>query len=106
MANGHRTAELRSIELHRLVAQKLDDALVRRASERVQGWLADEDAPVPSVYARQWSDLLSGPRDHLARSLTEDTPRMRDLRQNTPFAGALSESERLAVIRGSRYRCR
>jgi hypothetical protein len=37
---GHRTAELRSIALHRLVAERLDDELLRKARERVAGWLA------------------------------------------------------------------
>lgn len=98
MATDHRTAELRSIELHRLVAERLDEAMIAIARERVQGWL-DADGPVHAVYARRWLKLLSLPVDQVASALVEDTPEMRDLRQNSPFAGALSDEERLAVIR-------
>jgi hypothetical protein len=99
MAVGHRTAELRSIELHRLIAGKLDEAIVERARRRVLKWLDDEDAQVPGLYARAWLELLNGPRAELKQALVEDSQRMRDLRQNTPFAGVLDEEERLAVIR-------
>jgi hypothetical protein len=39
MAAEHRTAELRSIELHRLIAERLDEAMVAGARERASlGW--------------------------------------------------------------------
>ena len=97
MATEHRTAELRSIELHRLVAERLTDAMVVDARRRVERWL-NTGGPVHPAYARQWLDLLSRPVPEIAAALVEDSSEMRDLRQNSPFAGALSEEERLAVI--------
>src|SRR3954471_4166749 len=99
MAKGHRTAELRSIEIHRLVAERLNDALLAGAHKRVEGWLADDAGTVPRVYASAWLELLLGPRVELQDALVEDSQRMRDLRQNTPFAGVLADEERLAIIR-------
>jgi hypothetical protein len=90
---GHRTAELRSIALHRLVAERLDDDLLLKARERVAGWLA-VDGPVDHRWARQWQSLLGLPAPELRRRLVEDSEEMRDLRQSTPFAGVVSEDER------------
>lgn len=96
MPDGHRTAELRSIELHRRVAARLDDALVARARQRVCGWQAD---PARRRSAQAWLALLDGPSGALAAALVRDDERMRDLRQDTPFAGVVPEPERRDVIR-------
>jgi hypothetical protein len=72
-----------------------------RARARVEGWLAN-GGPVHPEYARRWLELLDRPLDELAAALTEDSEEMRAMRQTTPFAGALSDEERLAVIRDVR----
>ena len=94
---GHRTAELRSIAMHRLVAERLDSGLVRNAQKRVGGWLA-VDGPVDHRWARQWEELLSHPISELKRRLVEDSEEMRDLRQSTPFAGVVAEDERRKIL--------
>jgi hypothetical protein len=101
MPDGHRTAELRSIALHRLVAERLDDDGVERARARVDGWLAT-GGPVPPESAARWRVLLAQPVAVIAESLTEDTEEMRDLRQTTPFAGVISAQQRWRVIRDVR----
>jgi hypothetical protein len=98
MVTGHRTVELRSIELHRLVAERLDPVLIARARKHVEDWLAQPDHPVHPVYARRWLDLLALPVDELRVKLVEDSPGMRDLRQSTPFAGVLTDEERWSAI--------
>lgn len=98
MPIGHRTAELRSIAFHRLVAERLDDELLDSTRARVEGWLAD-GGPVPEAVALRWHALLSRPTEEIARALAEDTEEMRDMRQNTPFAGALAPQERWRIIR-------
>jgi len=102
-ANGHRTAELRSIELHRLVAEHLrtKPELLERARERVARWVED-GGPVPPSAASRWRTLLGRPLTAICAALVEDSEEMRDLRQNSPFAGALSQDERSKVIRGIR----
>lgn len=97
---SHRSAELRSIELHRAVARLIaeDDAVVERARARVDGWLR-ESGPVDARWARRWKELLDAPREQLLDALVADTEEMRDLRQVTPFAGAVDSRERWRILR-------
>lgn len=46
----------------------------------------------------EWDRLLDAPVEELLAALTSRSPRSRDLRQNSPFAGVLSESERERVL--------
>jgi hypothetical protein len=103
MAASHRTAELRSIELHRLVAEHLrsEPELLERARNRVAGWVED-GYPVSTSVANRWRTLLGRPLSELVAALVEDSEEMRDLRQSSPFAGALSQDERVQVIRSIR----
>lgn len=98
MVRSHRTAELRSIAFHGLVAERLNDEVVASARTRVDGWLAD-GGPVAGPSARRWRTLLARRPVDLALALTEDTEEMRDLRQNTPFAGTVSSEERWRIVR-------
>ena len=97
MAHGHRTAELRSIAFHTLVAARLDDELLENARARVERWIADR-GPIPAPAALCWRDILRQPHAELLLSLTEDSEQMRDLRQNTPFAGAVPARERWRIV--------
>jgi len=46
----------------------------------------------------EWERLLDGPMEDLLLALTSRSQRGRDLRQNSPFAGVLSEAERDQVL--------
>lgn len=98
--HGHRTAELRSIAFHRAVAERLErePELLERARARVDDWLASR-GPVHPVYARRWRELLAKPASDVADALVVDEEEMRDLRQTTPFAGALTPTERWRIVR-------
>ena len=100
MAHGHRTAELRSIAFHRLVAERLehDPELLRTARARVEEWIAS-GGPVHPHWARRWQELLAQPVPEIASVLVLDEEEARDLRQNTPFAGALTPAERWQIVR-------
>ncbi len=98
MPDGHRTAELRSLAQHRLVAERLDDELLDRARERVERWLA-EGGPVHPVWAQRWRELLDRPASDVATAICADDEAGRDLRQTSPFAGALSPAERWRIVR-------
>jgi hypothetical protein len=98
MVRTHRTPELRSIAFHRLVAEQLDDEVIALARTRVEGWLA-HGGPVAGASARRWRSLLARRPADLATALTEDTEEMRELRQSTPFAGAVSPEERWRILR-------
>jgi hypothetical protein len=92
----HRGADLRSLIYHRAVAQRLDDRIVSAARDRVRRWRAE--GRLHPDYADRWEELLSRPTAEIATVLIEDSPVARDLRQNSPFAGVLSEPERRRVL--------
>lgn len=46
----------------------------------------------------EWERILDGPLEGVLETLTSTSPRARELRQNSPFAGLLSERERTQVL--------
>lgn len=52
----------------------------------------------------EWAELLDGPVDDVLEVLASRSPRSRELRQNSPFAGVLSQAERERVLRSFRVR--
>lgn len=50
------------------------------------------------LWLDEWERLLDGPVDELLDALTSRSPRSRELRQNSPFAGLLGEEERVRVL--------
>ena len=63
---------------------------MQEVSGRGQGvrWLAE------------WQQLLDGPIEGVLEALTSRSPRSRELRQNSPFAGVLEADDRLKVLEG------
>ena len=90
---GHRRAELVSLAYHRVVARQLDSCSVRRARRRLRQWEAAGKMPIRQATA-WWTLLNSSSQAELVSVLTTDSQESRDLRQNTPFAAALSEQQR------------
>lgn len=93
----HRAAELNGLLYHRLVAQRLDDALVRDARRRLQRWR--EEGRIHPRWADEWQRLLTRPVREIAKTISADSQRSQDLRQTSPFAGALTEQERRRLKR-------
>jgi excisionase family DNA binding protein len=50
------------------------------------------------LWVEEWERLLDGPIERILEALTSKAPRYRELRQNSPFAGVLSERERHEVL--------
>jgi len=46
----------------------------------------------------EWKQLLDGPVEGVLEALTSRSPRSRELRQNSPFAGVLDADDRLKVL--------
>jgi|SRR6185295_10502124 len=95
----HRLAEERSIAYHRLIAERLRDRpeVLEMARRRVEGWMsAAERAP---FYARNWAEKLAGDVDSIAAFLVERSDLATELRQSTPFAGAITPQERWEIWR-------
>jgi hypothetical protein len=95
----HALAEARSLELHRLVAERLreEPPLVEKARARVRGWL--DDGSVHRIYAEAWREALDGPLEQLLALLVDPGQRARDLRQASPFAGFLDPRVRWDALR-------
>lgn len=49
-------------------------------------------------WLEEWQSLLEGAIEPVLEAMTSRSPRARELRQNSPFAGALSASERQHVL--------
>lgn len=87
--------------MHRLVAARLLEApeSMRALADRNLAKLREVDAGGhAAVYLDEWDRLLSGPSDALVETLTSERQSARDLRQVSPFAGALSPAERQRII--------
>jgi hypothetical protein len=90
----HRLAQERSLLAHRELADKMkmDPSLVDHAKATLARWI-EQDRLHPE-YAARWSLLLDGPVDRLREIMASDTEDAKDLRQCSPFAGALGARER------------
>jgi hypothetical protein len=93
---SHRRADLRSLAYHRALAPRLRRPAVDDALHVMWKWR--DQGKVDEHYAQQWEDVLRKPVAEVRRVITEDTPTARDLRQNSPFAGMLSEAERRKIV--------
>jgi hypothetical protein len=96
-ARGHRTAELQSLAYHRLVAEQLDDTIIGEARRRLDRWR--RDGRIDSRWAEAWERILAMPPAQAAKAISADTPRARELRQTSPFAGVLTPQERKRLVR-------
>jgi hypothetical protein len=93
----HEAAAQRSLAYHRVLADRLRRSNVNEALHLVWAWRAQ--GKIDEVYAERWEQVLRQPLPEVRRAITEDSQQGRDLRQNSPFAGMLSEPERREVFR-------
>ncbi len=91
-----RSAELRSLAYHRAVARRLDRRTAAMALALVLYWR--DSGSIDPRYAEQWKEILEGPLAGVRKALEDEGPRSRDLRQNSPFSGILSEAERRKIV--------
>lgn len=89
--------EARTLELHRCVAQKLEEdpervLAIARGNLEVMRRTAHGHYWRPRLDA--WSELIEGPRRNLVRVLVSTDAAARGLRQASPFSGVLSDEER------------
>lgn len=96
VSSGHGKPELRGLAYHRAIAERLNHEVVEEAHYRMLKWL--EEGALQEGYAAAWLELLEAPIPAIRKAITEDDQRGRDLRQNSPFAGVLSERERRRIL--------
>jgi len=98
---NNRREERVTLELHRALAEKLatDPRLVLDVVPKNLAQLRTRlTSPIGQKWVARWAELVASPVDILIAGMLEDTPEGRELRQNSPFAGALTQDERLAAI--------
>jgi hypothetical protein len=95
-SDPHDRAERRNRAYHAALARRLRKETVRKALHQLWRW--SEEGNIDPRYAEEWEGVLRRPLPEIKRVLTEDSQRARDLRQNSPFAGALSEPERRKIL--------
>ena len=102
--NLHRLAQERSIAYHRVIAERLQSRpeILEMARQRVQTWLAA--SVTPNFYAQKWAEILAGDVSSIAAFLVDRRELAIELRQSTPFAGALNPQERWKIWRETRDR--
>ena len=96
-SDAHQTAELRSLVYHRAIAPRLRRPMIDEAQRRLRRWAADER--IHPRYVQLWEDVFMMPMAEIRRAITADDERGRDLRQNSPLAGLLSEPERRKILK-------
>src|SRR5262245_8887856 len=85
----------------RRIAARLrrDTRVLRLARANLKRWMRRDGRTVRSSF-QEWNQILTRlSRAEIADFLLSDTPMARRLRQSSPFAGVLTETERLALIR-------
>ncbi|MBA3370842.1 MAG: hypothetical protein H0T96_05230 [Thermoleophilaceae bacterium] len=95
-ATGHDRAELRSLAYHRALARQLSRPMINDAMHTLWTWR--EQGKIDSRYADRWEEVLRQPVGDVRRVIGDDSGAGRDLRQNSPFAGMLSEAERRKIL--------
>lgn len=92
----HRRSELRGLAYHRALAPRLRRPMVNEAARKISRW--QEEGRIDTRYALEWQEVLAQPVLEIRRLISADDARGRDLRQNSPFAGLLSEAERRRIL--------
>lgn len=95
--SGHDRARARSLAYHQAVAQRLRRPMAREAQHVLFRWR--EQGRIDERYADRWERLLERPLPEIRRALVDESQEADDLRQNSPFAGLLSEPERRRIVR-------
>lgn len=102
--DAHRLGEERSLSYHQAIAERLErqPEVLALARRRVEKWLRAEGEP--PFYARKWAEVLDQEIPRIAAFLVERSELATELRQSSPFAGALRPHERCRLWRETRNR--
>lgn len=96
LAEPHRTQELRGLAYHRALAPRLRRSTVDEAQRKLERW--QREGKIDPRHARAWREVFALPMPAIREAITADDERGRDLRQNSPLAGLLSEPERRRAL--------
>jgi len=101
---SHQAHDLTSLALARRIAEGLEThpEWIVLARGNLRRW-SEQNAQAPRLLAcyAEWSEILEGPMEELRQRLLDEGDEGQRLRQNSPFAGALSTAE-VRRIKGGR----
>lgn len=95
-ADSHRKAELRGLAYHRALAPRLRRPMVDEAGRKLERW--KREGKVDPRHAEAWEAVFALSMPQIRKAIGADDSRGRDLRQNSPLAGLLSEPERRRIL--------
>ena len=106
-AGNHRVSrdQIRSLLLAHAIAGRVvadPEGTRELARKNLKAMRESSARGATQVWMREWERLLDGPLTELLTALTSPAPRSRELRQNNPFAGVLSDDERRQVLHSSK----
>lgn len=96
--NGHRKHELRSLAMHRRIAEELaerPDWVIHIALENIARWKANG---VECADLDVWEEILHQPPETILKTLTGTDETSTRLRQSSPFPGIISQAERSEIF--------
>lgn len=99
-ADAHERAADLALAYHRAVADQLTREQIEEALRTV--WRLRDSGHMHSRYSDAWEQVLAGGVRDVKSTITSESEFAKDLRQNSPFAGVLSEPERAEVIAQTR----
>jgi hypothetical protein len=97
--SSHVRIDHRSLDLHRLIADKIrmQPDLFALPIANIRRWKA-KYAVAPPCFD-EWAEILEKGMDHALAVATEDSDRAAELRQCSPFTGILSPQERWRFLK-------
>src|SRR6478735_5139274 len=96
---SHGVVDRINAEQDRRIAARLrrDGRALRMAQSNLRRWMARDGRNIRGCF-QEWHQILTRlSRREIADFLCTDTPMARRLRQSSPFAGVLSDTERRAI---------
>lgn len=95
----HKIIDQRSLEFSKAIAQKIDadesGDLLKSVRSRCKRWLKKLNAPA----IKEWDLILQQDWLNIKKVLLEESGNGQRLRQSSPFAGVLSNQERLSILK-------
>ena len=97
----HQYIDDRSLELHRAILKKIrhSPSLLEIARENIGNWLSKNDRG-PLDPTLEWKEIFDRSTfDEILSWLDREDEEATRLRQSSPFAGILSDTERMSILK-------
>lgn len=90
----------RSLALHVLIAKKITDnpALLEKARANLERWGAAQGSGAAPRWLTEWQEILKRAWPEIAALITGQGQENDRLRKSAPFAGILTQEERLQIF--------